>query len=282
MIFPIFRSYRAAGHGSERESRSILNGGRDTFLTMRDRSEGNGRTSGMGITDRLSRGLRRGLVLAALATMPLGVHAQDSAQNSAQNSVLNSALNSAQTSAQSSANDSASSTVQQFQDALIEIMKGGDEMGFEGRREIVAAIVDETFDLPYITRLVVGSHWSTLDRRERDALSEAFVRMAIATLAARFNSYDGEEFVVAWERELKKQRMQVRGEFVFTDGEVVNIDYALHTRRGSWQIINIWFDGVSGTRIQHEEFDDVLATDGVDELIRLLDEKVAYYAGGGV
>ena len=85
---------------------------------------------------------------------------------------------------------------------------------------------------------------------------------------------DGQTFEVEFERPLEKGRMQVRSWFNSVDGDAMQIDYALHRRNDEWQIIDVYYSGVSGTRIQRNEFTEIIQNDGMDGLLEKLTAKV--------
>ena len=115
---------------------------------------------------------------------------------------------------------------------------------------------------------------------ERTSLVERLSELAIVTLASRFSGYGGEKFVVEEVVPLGKEAQRIRSLLAFTDGSSVRLDYAVHLLEDDWRIFNIWFDGVSGTRIKRNEFSGMLRKDGgAAELIKLLDEQIANLAG---
>ena len=167
----------------------------------------------------------------------------------------------------------ASTTVERFQAALIEAMRGGATLGFEGRRESLSPVIGEVFDLPSVSKLVLGKSWQTLDAADRDAIIDKLGRLAAVTLASRFDSYSGERFEIVEEKPLESGRRLVRSEF-HTGDSLVRVDYALHERDGRWRILHAWYDGVSGSRIHREEFAAIIAREGTDGLMQQLEQKI--------
>jgi phospholipid transport system substrate-binding protein len=166
-------------------------------------------------------------------------------------------------------------TVQRLHDELIGVMRNGETLGYVGRRDRLATVFRELFDLPYIARLLLGSEqWARLDAAQRARFEDMIFRYATGTFASRFTSYDGERFDVEFERPLQKTRIQVRGRFVMDDGDTVQLDYALHQRQRGWQILDVYYDGVSGTRIQRNEFVEVIENQGLEALFEQLAGKL--------
>lgn len=172
-------------------------------------------------------------------------------------------------------------TVETFQGALLETMAEGVALGFAGRRDRLAPTVRRTFDLDYVSRAIMSDYWNDLDDRQRALFEERFASMAVATLAARFDDYDGEVFQVVSSSRPGENRARVRSEFRFPEGETVVIDYALRQLGGEWRIINVWFDGVSGVRTQRDEFSAIMKAEGFDALLERIGERIIHFEDGG-
>ncbi len=55
--------------------------------------------------------------------------------------------------------------VQSFYDALMETMKQGDQLGFDGRYKKLEPVIRETFDEPVMAKIAVGRRMDQLQRR---------------------------------------------------------------------------------------------------------------------
>ena len=166
-----------------------------------------------------------------------------------------------------------STTVERFHTALIDAMHGGDTLGFEGRRERLSPVIEDTFDLASVSKLTLGKNWQALDAIQRTTFIDKISRLAAVTLASRFTSYSGERFEIVEEKQLESGRRLVRSEF-HTGDSVVRIDYALHDSDDQWRILHAWYDGVSGSRIHREEFAAIISREGIEGLMQQLDKKI--------
>ncbi len=172
----------------------------------------------------------------------------------------------------------ARSVVERLDSRLLEVMREGDALGYQGRHARLEPVLRQSFDLPYITRLVSGRHWKGWSESQRTKMVEAFSRLTFATYADRFDTYDGEQFKVAAERPLKRQRVLVRCQLVKPDGEAIQLDYVLHRVAGQWRIVNVVADGVSDLSMRRAEYTAVIKRDGFDALITQLNNKIVVYA----
>src|SRR5262249_6140593 len=81
-------------------------------------------------------------------------------------------------------------------DVLLSTMKDGPSLGFKGRSERLSPAIRSAFDLPLMTRLMVGPQWATLTTDQQRQLVAAFSDFSIAVYASRFDDYSGERFQV--------------------------------------------------------------------------------------
>ncbi len=172
----------------------------------------------------------------------------------------------------------ARSVVERLDSRLLEVMRKADALGFRGRHARLEPVLRQTFDLPYITRLVSGRHWKGWSDGQRAKMVEAFSRLTFATYADRFDGYDGERFKITAERPLKKQRVFVRCQLTKPNGEAIQLDYVLHKAADRWRIINVVADGISDLSLRRAEYTAVIKRDGFDALITQLNNKIVVYA----
>lgn len=170
------------------------------------------------------------------------------------------------------AEDPARTTVQALDDGLIAIMKGGKAAGVAGRSAMIGPIVDRTFDLPLMTRLVVGPTWNTISPADQTALVAAFRKMTVGQYARNFDSWSGESFAIAPQVEEragdKLVRTTLRGA-----GEPVSISYRLRQNGGRWRIIDIFYkNAISQLATRRADFSGILASGGPKALIAHLDQ----------
>jgi len=171
--------------------------------------------------------------------------------------------------------EQAQQPVQQFQNALLHVMQHGKVLGFAGRKQYLGPRVSAAFDLPYISRAIIGRYWKQLSPADRRHLASQIRDYALATLASRFDSYGGQSFIAGTQKPAANKSIHIRSRFKGPDTDVP-LDYMVH-RDGSdqWRIRNVWFDGVSGTDIQQQEFSALLRDGGVARLTAKLDEIIA-------
>ena len=172
-------------------------------------------------------------------------------------------------------------TASSFYDALLGAMKQGPTLGFGGRRQLLDPEIRRDFNLPLMTRLVVGPPWRSLLGDQQQALVDAFSDFSIATYANRFRDFSGERFVVdPTATPLPSGDVIVHTKLFTGDGETVQLDYLMRENSGRWRIIDVFLTGtISELAARRSEFSSVLRQGGADALIELLKKKTAELSG---
>ncbi|GAB4260811.1 MAG: HpnM family protein [Methylomicrobium sp.] len=172
----------------------------------------------------------------------------------------------------------ARSVVETFQAELIDVMKNGKELGFQGRFDKLAGPVSDSHDLNKIARVVVGREWEKLSEDQQQTLVDVFSRFSIASYAHNFKEYSGESFKFESEEETGRGGVIVHSYLVIPDDKDVKFDYMLKKKGDSWKIINIIANGVSDLALRRSEYSSILKRDGFDTLIEKISEKIDLYS----
>ncbi|MCG3202639.1 MAG: hypothetical protein NFCOHLIN_02524 [Gammaproteobacteria bacterium] len=172
--------------------------------------------------------------------------------------------------------------VARLHDALLDIMKRADELGYRGRYAAIEPVVNESFDFPAIGRIVMGRYWAGLTEQDKKEFLETFAKLSVATYASRFDGYDGEAFRTAGNDKQNENNALVKTELVKGNGETVSLNYQLRTDTdGKWRILNVVADGVSDLSLKRAEYASIMSTDGYAALMTKLNAKIAQYEGDG-
>ncbi len=167
-----------------------------------------------------------------------------------------------------------------FYDALLAAMREGPALGFQGRSERLAPAIRRAFDLPLMTRLMVGPQWANLTPTQQQQLVSAFSDFSIATYANRFDEYSGERFQVDPNPTQTSSGAIVHTKLVKSDGEPVQLDYLMRQTEAGWQIIDVYLSGtVIELATRRSEFSAVMRRGGADALVDALQKKVAQLRG---
>jgi phospholipid transport system substrate-binding protein len=174
---------------------------------------------------------------------------------------------------------SGSDTIQGLYDTLLSIMKNGHTLGQSGRFVQLEPVVRRIFDIASMTRLSVGSSWTTMSEEQRQQVIDSFGRYISAIYAERFDSYSGQKLQVTDEQPTAAGVM-VHSQIVKASGEPVRVDYLMRKNGDAWQISDIYLDGaISEVATRRSEFAAILKNEGTDGLIAALNRKANMLTG---
>jgi phospholipid transport system substrate-binding protein len=168
--------------------------------------------------------------------------------------------------------------IERLHTTLLAIMKEGDQIGYQGRYDRLAPVIKTSFDMPFISKTVLGKYWETFNYEQRSRFVEAFTKMSIATYAANFDRYSGERFRMVSGKEVSGGRILVQSQLIKSDGGKIQLDYLLHRTSSQWRIINIIAEGVSDLALKRADYSAFLKNKGFEALIEKLNEKVGQYS----
>ena len=171
----------------------------------------------------------------------------------------------------------ASQLVEKFEQELIDVMKNGKKLGFQGRYDKLKDAVSNSHDLPKIARIVVGKEWEKLNETQQKQLVDVFSQLSIASYAHNFKEFSGESFTFDNEEQTTRGGVVVHSHLNIPDEKAVKFDYMLKENDNNWRIINIIADGVSDLALKRSEYTTILQREGFDALIAKINEKIDSY-----
>jgi len=165
--------------------------------------------------------------------------------------------------------------VQTLYDALLETMKDGEKLGFDGRYQKLEPVIHKVFDVATMCKIAMGGYWTTLTTDKKNAVLVSFDKYTVSTYAARFKANKGVQFKVGETKQVPNDRVLVQSTIVKSDGEPVELNYLFRKGAEGWQVIDVYLAGaISQLTQMRSEFSEPLQKGGVDALIQVLDKKV--------
>jgi len=173
----------------------------------------------------------------------------------------------------------AAKVVEKLHAELLGVMKEANGLGYKGRYQRLAPVVNSSYDFPFISKVVVGRYWSEFSPEQKEQFVKTFTELSIATYANQFAGYAGEHFQTISAEESTRERLLIKTVLVKSNGEEVELDYMLHQKDRQWQIINVIAQGVSDLSLKRAQYTSYLKRGGFDALLNKLNEKIKQYAG---
>lgn len=170
----------------------------------------------------------------------------------------------------------AKSTVESFDNSLLDVMKNAQKLGYQGRFDKFDPVITKIYDLPLMTRISVGPQWSSLTPDQQTKVTEAFKKLSIATYASRFDGYGGESFQITGDSPANGGDQIIDTKLVRPNDEPVELNYRLRKSGDEWKIIDVYLSGtISQLANYRSEFAATLRSGGADALVDLINKKVA-------
>lgn len=166
--------------------------------------------------------------------------------------------------------------VQSFYDTLLETMKQGEELGFDGRYKKLEPVIHQTFDVPVMAKIAIGPEWTKFTAEEKDRTQQAFDRYMVTTYAARFKTYKGQRFEVGQVKQPAENRALVETNLIRSNGEPIALNYLFRPGAdGTWKIIDVYFSGaISEMARMRSDFSATVTDGGAAGLIAALEQKI--------
>lgn len=138
----------------------------------------------------------------------------------------------------------------------------------------------QNFDVPAISRFVLGKHWRKTSTTERQGFVDAFEEMNTRQFLAMVGEFSEEMFSVVKVQEdaAKPSLSLVSTKIAQSEGEPISAVWRVRNNDGQYKILDIVVEGVSMAITLRHEYGTVVKTDGVDGLIAIMREKNAKLA----
>ena len=172
------------------------------------------------------------------------------------------------------AEQAASKVVGDFQQVLLEVMKEAKSQSMRERYDRLAPAIEKAFHLPIMMSMATGSYWREADERQKRALTNAFKRKNISTVAALFDDYSGQSFEVVGERPAPQNSRLVETRLVRPKRDPIGLDYRVLKVGEQWRIIDVIVGGgISEIAVRRSEYAALLRGGGIDRLTSVLNAK---------
>jgi phospholipid transport system substrate-binding protein len=172
--------------------------------------------------------------------------------------------------------DPATGTVKVLQDGLLSIMHAGGKAGVAGRSKMIAPVIDNSFDIPLMTRLAVGPPWTGFSAGDQQAAIAGFRSLTIAQFAKNFDGFSGQHFEITPQVQTRGADKLVLTKLVSSGGSSEALNYRLRQSGGKWKIIDVYYrNSISQLATRRSDFATVLKKGGAQALLGHLNRLTA-------
>ena len=143
--------------------------------------------------------------------------------------------------------------------------------------ELIEQKVAPHFDFERMTRLAVGRSWRQATPEQQKALIEQFRSLLVRSYSTAYSAY--RNIVI----EVKPLKLQPGDEDVLVRSEIklpggappVGVDYSMFKSDSEWKVYDVTVEGVSLVTTYRNTFAEEIRQNGIDGLIKSLQEKNA-------
>lgn len=152
------------------------------------------------------------------------------------------------------------------------------QMTQQQREQRFHSILDDNFDVPRISRFVLGRYWNGASDAERQQFNTLFDQYIVRTYSQRFSQYSGETLKVTGSRPESETSTIVQSEILRPSGAPpAKVDWRVRAQKGDYRIVDVDIEGVSMALTLRQEFAAVIQRNGsnVAGLNKVLEQKLA-------
>ena len=137
-------------------------------------------------------------------------------------------------------------------------------------------LFDKNFDVPSISRFVLGKYWKQASLDQKKKFIKAFRNYVVKTYSNRFSEYSGEQLkLINFKNESNPKIFLVHTGLERQDAPLIKVDWRIGKKKDRFVILDIIIEGISLAVTQRSEFVSVIDQNegNIDKLISLLKEK---------
>jgi len=143
--------------------------------------------------------------------------------------------------------------------ALKTITAGGNE---DDKEKTFRALLDVNFDMPRISRFVLGRYWTTASDADKQQYLPLFETYVVRAYANRFTQYTGETVKVTGSRP-QGDLTVVSSQIIESNGAPsIKVDWVVHKDGDDYRITDVSVDGVSMVLTEKQQFAAVMEREG--------------------
>jgi len=173
----------------------------------------------------------------------------------------------------------AETTVKKLNATLLESMKNGKELGFQGRYKLLDPVLRDVLAIRYMGEKCLGEYWKGLNPEQKQQYMDLYTDWTISAYAGNFDGYAGEIFETYEGKPLSANMAYVPSKLVKPKEEGNEFDYTLRRFQDKWRVVDIKVEGISQLTLTRDQFVTVMKNQGFDALLGILKDKVATLHG---
>jgi phospholipid transport system substrate-binding protein len=163
--------------------------------------------------------------------------------------------------------------------------EASDRLGGEGlteaqKQESFRELFRSSFDIPTISRFVLGKYWRIATEAQRRDFTAAFEELQMQRFLPQFAKYNEEAFTVesVQPEPTRSGMFKVGSTISRPEGEPISVVWRVRDTGESYKILDVVAEGVSMAISLRHEYGEIARTYGIDGLIEQMRSKSAELA----
>ena len=141
------------------------------------------------------------------------------------------------------------------------------------KEDKIRAIVGEFFDFKVLSQLTLGRNWKKFKPDQQKEFVGLYRKLLENVYMGRILEYSDEKVEFAKEIMLSEKKAEVQSN-VMTKSTEIPINYRLVLLNNKWKVYDVIIEGVSMVKNYRSQFNELLAKESPDNLLKTLREKV--------
>jgi len=173
-----------------------------------------------------------------------------------------------------------------IKEAMEELASGleGRKNELEADREALHALIDDIllprFDRTYAAQLVMGRHWRSASKAQRERFIEAFYQNLLRRYADGVLEFDQKRIdIQPYRGDPSEKRTRVQTVVTLDDGTEVPVAYSLINRDSGWLLFDVTIEGISYVRNFRSELNSEIGSKGLEAVIERLESEAETESG---
>ncbi len=170
--------------------------------------------------------------------------------------------------------EDARKVIDHFHAALLDVMRSGESLGFDGRYARLEPAIARTVDQEFMARKSLGKAWRSLSKQDQQRWIDVFARLSVANYAERFSKYSGESFETIGSKPAPRDTVLVESKVILPDQDDVSLNYRMRNTDQGWRIVDIYLNGtVSELSLRRSEYSSAIERKGFESLMDALNQR---------
>ncbi len=146
--------------------------------------------------------------------------------------------------------------------AALEQTLGDTTLTVRDREQRIRGLLQDHFDIPAISRYVLGRYSVGASRQEQDTFADLFQRWLVVTYTGSVKGFSEAAWTVVRTRPDGAAGVVVSSEIPREQSRPVEIDWRLHQDGGQYKIVDVSLEGISLVLVEREEAAAIIQRNG--------------------